>query len=78
MKKLSGSYLKEMAMDLNFSYRWEKSRIIEKLWTWLAWKLPKPLVLWATIRLMASATTGEYSATVVPEFTCVDALKRWK
>ena len=50
---------------------------MDKLWIWLAWKLPKSLVKWATIRLVANATTGEYSNQVVPSLTAVDALERW-
>lgn len=50
---------------------------MEKIWIWIAWKLPKDLVKWASIRLIASATTGKYGNTVVPELTAMDALKRW-
>ena len=44
---------------------------------WLAFKLPKRLVYWAAIRLIAHATCGRYSATVVPDLTAMDALRRW-
>jgi len=43
----------------------------------IAWKLPRWLVKWAAIRLMAHATTGRFSDQVVPELSCVDALRRW-
>lgn len=59
-------------------YKHELSRQIEKFWEWLAWRLPKPLVMWAAVRLGAHATTGAYSDTVVPELTFMDALKRWE
>ena len=49
----------------------------EKIWMWLAWRLPKELVKWAAIRLMAHATQGPYSNQVVPELSAMDALKRW-
>jgi hypothetical protein len=49
----------------------------KKFWSWLAYKLPRPLVYWAAIRLMAAATTGQYSSQVVPELTAMEALKRW-
>ena len=65
-------------LGLRFSYQYEKAKLIERFWLWLAWKLPKPLVLWAATRLMSSATVGEYSDTIVPELTCIDALNRWK
>ena len=50
----------------------------EKFWMWLAWRLPKQLVYWASIRLMAHATVGPYSSQIVPELTAADALKRWE
>jgi hypothetical protein len=50
----------------------------EKIKMWFAWRLPKWLVYWASIRLMANATTGAYSSTVVPELSAMDALKRWE
>lgn len=50
----------------------------EKILIWLAWKLPKCLVKWAAIRLFAHATHGQYSNTVVPELTAMDALQRWE
>lgn len=54
-----------------------RERLSERTWTWLAWRLPRRLVLWAAIRLGAHATTGEYSDTVVPEMAFTEALKRW-
>lgn len=47
-------------------------------WQHLIWKLPKSLVYWCAIRLGAHATTGEFSNTVVPELSFMDALKRWE
>ena len=44
---------------------------------WLAWRLPRELVKWATIRLVAHATQGVWSNTVVPELTAMDAIERW-
>ena len=49
----------------------------EKLCIWLAWKLPRGLVYWCAIRLMAHATTGDYGHVIVPELLAMDALKRW-
>jgi len=51
--------------------------MLEKIWMWLAWKLPRPLVMWAAIRLGSEATTGKYSRQVVPELTFLEALNRW-
>jgi hypothetical protein len=44
----------------------------------LAWRMPKPLVMWCAVRLMANATQGAWSGQVVPELTAIDALQRWK
>ena len=53
------------------------NKAIEKLQVWIAWKLPRWLVKQAAIRLMAHATGGKYSSTVVPELNAMDALIRW-
>lgn len=50
---------------------------MERVWIFLAWRLPRPLVMWAAIRLLAHATQGPFSTTVVPELTFMDALQRW-
>lgn len=50
---------------------------MERFWKFIAWRLPKPLVMWAAVRLMANATQGPYGTQVVPALTCIDALKRW-
>ncbi len=43
----------------------------------IAWILPAKLIYFATIRLIAHATTGKYSKTVVPKLGAMDALRRW-
>ena len=48
-----------------------------KIWMWLAYRLPRRAVYFAAVRLVAHATTGKYSNTVVPELTAMDALTRW-
>lgn len=50
----------------------------EKMLIWIAWHMPKSLVKWCSIRLLANATQGEYSSQVVPELYAMDALKRWE
>jgi len=52
--------------------------MMEKFWLWLAYRLPRPLVMWASVRLIANATTGQYSNQVVPELKAMDALQRWE
>jgi hypothetical protein len=44
---------------------------------WIAWHLPHELVMWCYFRVAAHATTGEYSKTVAPELSMMDAIKRW-
>ena len=51
---------------------------VEGLPTWIAWRLPRRVVYFAAIRLMAYATTGKYSDTVVPELEGMDAIERWE
>ena len=50
----------------------------EKIIRAIAWRLPRRLVYWAALRLMAHATQGRYGNTVVPELTAMDALERWR
>jgi hypothetical protein len=50
----------------------------ERLWQWLAFKMPRSLAYWCAIRVGAYATCGRYSDQVVPELLYVDALKRWE
>jgi hypothetical protein len=51
--------------------------MLEKAIQWVAWHLPRRLVMWCFIRVTAYATTDEYSSQVVPELSAMDALKRW-
>ena len=51
---------------------------MERFWFWLAWRMPRPLAYFCTVRLGAHATTGKYGETVVPDLTYMDALKRWE
>lgn len=50
---------------------------IEKAQMAVAWRVPRWLAYWCTIRVGAHATTGAYSSQIVPELTFFDALKRW-
>ena len=50
----------------------------ERLWTWIAWRLPKTLVYWSAMRIGAHATQGKYGNQIVPELTFMDALERWE
>lgn len=57
--------------------RYEAGRKAGKLGRAIVWKLPRRLVYWCAIRLMANATVGPYSDQVVPELTAMQALERW-
>jgi hypothetical protein len=61
-------------MDLKYDIK----RLYKKVLIGIAWHLPKNLVYWCAIRVMAHATTGQYSSQIVPDLTAADALKRWK
>jgi hypothetical protein len=51
--------------------------MLDKLATWLAWKLPRRLVYWCAIRVGAAASTGRWSSQIVPDLTVGEALNRW-
>lgn len=53
-------------------------RFVEKLQMKVAWLMPRWLVYWCSIRLIAHATTGKFGDTIVPELPAMDALKRWE
>ena len=46
-------------------------------WKWLAWRLPKSLVYWASIRLSVAAARAP-DAEPMPELTCVEAARIWE
>lgn len=54
------------------------ARIREAFWWWLAYRVPRPLVYFAAIRLGAEGTTGKWGNTVVPEARFVDLIGRWE
>ena len=50
---------------------------MEKLWMWLAWRLPTGLAYWAAVRVFTYATAGPWSNDEVPRVTCIQAMERW-
>lgn len=50
----------------------------DKIQMWVAWKMPRWLVKWCSVRLMAHATQGKWSTQIVPDLTAMDALDRWE
>jgi hypothetical protein len=49
----------------------------EKIAQKIAWLMPKIVVKWCSLRLIANATQVKYSSQIVPELTAMDALSRW-
>ena len=62
---------------MNIEMRYELRKIKEKIQMKIAWALPEWLVMWASVRMIAHATQGQYGNTIVPELSAMDALKRW-
>lgn len=52
-------------------------KIVERLAWKIAFLLPKKIVYFATIRLIAHATQGKYGNTLVPELPAMEAVARW-
>jgi hypothetical protein len=48
------------------------------LWLGLANRLPRRLVFFAGVRLLASSTTGQHDGTPVEDVTVVRALQDWQ
>ncbi len=51
--------------------------MIDNIQMWIAWKMPRWLVKWCAVRLMAHATAGRWGHQIVPELAAMDALQRW-
>lgn len=49
----------------------------EKFLMWLSKKLPKRLVYFCFIQVVAETTTGKYENTLVPSLTAMDAIARF-
>lgn len=60
-----------------FDTTYKRRKYTERAQLWLVYRLPRWLIYWAAIRLIAHATMGKYDKQVVPKLTAMDALKRW-
>ena len=49
--------------------------MVERLFIWLSWKMPRRLVYWCAVRLGAESTV--LSNEEVPSIRMMDALRRW-
>jgi len=54
------------------------ARLRERFVLALVWRLPRWLVYWCAIRLMAHATMGRYGDQEAPALLAMDALERWR
>lgn len=59
-------------------FRMWRTKMTDRIYMAIAWRLPRKLAMWVFIRVAAHATTGKYSSTIVPELTAMDALQRWE
>ena len=50
----------------------------DKICMFIAWRLPRRLIMWCAMRLGANATQGKYETQIVPELTFMDAVGRWE
>lgn len=50
----------------------------ERFLTWIAWHLPRELVMWCFVRVAAHATMGKYGDTVPDQLSVMTALDRWR
>jgi hypothetical protein len=48
-----------------------------KFWLWLARRMPKKLIYWCAIVMIAQATSGENSKVEVSSLTAMTTLKNW-
>jgi len=51
--------------------------MINKLYSWIAKRLPARLIDYCILRVFIETTTGKYSYTEVPALTLMEAWQRW-
>lgn len=44
----------------------------------IAWRLPKRMVMWCAIRVIAYATQGKWSSENVGDVSAMSAVERWE
>jgi len=55
----------------------ETSPRMVNFWYWLVNMLPKRLVYFSFMHVIAHATTGKHGNTIVPELTAMEAIERY-
>ena len=43
----------------------------------IVWRLPRRVVMWCAVRVLAHATSGRFGDTVVGGLPAIEALRRW-
>jgi hypothetical protein len=51
---------------------------LDKIAQWLAWHMPKRLVMWAMIRAIAYSTQGPWSKESMAAVYAIDVVGRWR
>lgn len=62
---------------LNIMWKYEINKKTDKFLLWVAYRLPKRLVMWCAIRVINNACLGKYSNQEVPALGALEALNRW-
>ena len=73
-----GVTARKQEKTMNELLYWNFRRPLEKMRLAFVWRLPRWLVYWCAIRLIAHATQGAHSNQIVPDLSAMDALKRWE
>ena len=60
-----------------FSFKCWLHRVPDRMSQWLAWRLPKPVVMWCGYRMGAHATSGQWANVSPNTVTFFDMVDRW-
>lgn len=69
--------LRRYAAEISLTARLAWNKVKEKVPMWIAWHLPRRVVMWSYVRVAAHATTGKYGNTNPTNLGMMEALKRW-
>ena len=74
--------MKDKIIETKDRIRWyledTVGRLPDKICMFVAWRLPRRLIMWCAMRLGAHATQGQYETQIVPELNFMDAMERWR
>lgn len=57
----------------------KETNVIENLWIWVAFRLPRRLAYWSMVRVAAEASASDNLVNVVvPELTVLEAMGEWQ